>query len=86
MTQQEFQTRMSEAQVHRCRASGPGDVAYYTGFMRGLLRAYHGIRFGTDAEHALWLALTDDENLDRRARGEGYRDGLSGETRLEEVS
>jgi hypothetical protein len=86
MTQEEFQTKMTEATLHRCRANGPGDVAYYTGFMQGLLRSYHGVRFGTDAEHVLWLALTDDENLVRRTRGEGYRDGLRGEPRPEELS
>ena len=30
---------------------------YWTGYQRGLRRAYHGESFGTAEEHALWLGL-----------------------------
>ncbi len=86
MTQEEFTAKMTQATLCRCQAKAPRDVAYYAGFIRGLLRSYHGVGFGTDAEHALWLTLTNDENMVRQNRGEGYRDGLRGEARPEEAS
>ena len=53
---------------------------YWIGYQRGLRRAYHGESFGTAEEHALWLGASDNHGDDpiRRARGEGYRDGLAG--------
>ena len=56
---------------------------YWIGYQRGLRRAYHGESFGTAEEHALWLGASDNYGDDpiRRARGEGYRDGLKGQCR-----
>jgi len=53
---------------------------YWIGYQRGLRRAYHGESFGTAEEHALWLGASDNYGDDpiRRARAEGYRDGLEG--------
>jgi len=45
-----------------------------------LRRAYHGEAFGTDEEHAQWLAMLDSRGDDRREMGLGYRDGLQGNT------
>lgn len=50
---------------------------YYAGFQRGLRRQYHGSSFGTDTEHQQWLALVNDPDASRRAKGRGYRDGLT---------
>ena len=58
-------------------AVDPTKADYYAGFIRGLRRAYHGERFGTEAEHRTWLALADDEDDSRASRGRGYRDGLN---------
>jgi L-rhamnose isomerase len=54
---------------------------YWIGYQRGLRRAYHGESFGTPAEHALWTASADSDDLLRQQRGEGYRDGLAGHCR-----
>ena len=41
---------------------------------RGLRRAYHGDRFGTPQDHALWLSLADDSgNQSHGELGQGYR-------------
>lgn len=50
---------------------------YGAGYLRGLRRAYHGERFGTADEHALWsrMGLDGDHRVEL---GRGYRDGLSG--------
>ena len=53
--------------------SGLENIDYWAGYQRGLRRAFHGERFGTDAEHQLWLSLSDD----RAELGRGYRDGLT---------
>lgn len=47
---------------------------YARGVVRGLRRAHHGARFGTEAEHQAWLAF--DGHRAELARG--YRDGLAG--------
>lgn len=44
--------------------------------MRGLRRAYHGERFGTEDEHKQWINLADSINPARQAKGQGYLDGL----------
>lgn len=51
--------------------------AWYAGYVRGLRRAHHGERFGSDAEHALWLSLADEPEAGRAALGSGYRAGLT---------
>jgi hypothetical protein len=65
---------MHRALAMRSAANRPD---YWAGYMRGLRRAYHGERYGTEAEHALWLSQADGEDEQRRERGLGYRDGLA---------
>jgi hypothetical protein len=50
---------------------------YGTGYLRGLRRRYHGEQFGTDQEHAQWIALGLDGDP-REDLGRGYRDGFEG--------
>lgn len=50
---------------------------WWAGYMRGLRRAHHGERFGTDAEHALWLSASESTDPSRAALGRGYRAGLT---------
>jgi hypothetical protein len=76
MDEAKFMSEMAKA-----RASdklGERSVAYWQGYERGLRRQYHGEKFGTEQEHALWLSLTDDSgDPSGRERGQGYRDGLA---------
>jgi hypothetical protein len=50
---------------------------YWRGYLRGLRRAYHGERVGTDQEHALWLSMADLDDPLHHELGCGYRDGLN---------
>lgn len=54
----------------------PNCQDYWTGYVRGLRRGFHGKRFGTDEEHAQWWGLIDDEDESRQQRGAGYRAGF----------
>jgi hypothetical protein len=76
MTEHEFQSEMRRAQTMGRVTGNPHDPEYWQGYARGLRRAYHGERFGSQAEHELWLTLADDEDESRAARGRGYRDGM----------
>jgi hypothetical protein len=70
VTESEFRTLALEGE-----AVG-GD--YAAGYRRGLRRLYHGERFGTEEEHARYMALLGDPDLSRSEIGRGYRDGLAG--------
>lgn len=50
---------------------------YYSGYQRGLRRAYHGDRFGTEDEHELWLSLVERRDHTNQERGDGYLAGLA---------
>lgn len=50
---------------------------WLAGYMRGLRRAHHGERFGTQAEHDLWLSAEHSSDPQRAALGRGYRAGLT---------
>ncbi len=82
MNQAKFQSEMHRAAAMRRLATDPTEANYYTGYIRGLRRRYHGERFGTEEDHALWLALADDQDPARTAQGRGYREGLQGEEAL----
>lgn len=53
------------------------DGDYGAGYLRGIRRHYHGERFGTAEEHALWSRLGLDGDY-RAELGAGYRDGVEG--------
>lgn len=85
MTEQKFKSEMRRADSMRRLAVDADEhdrVAYWDGYRRGLRRAHHGSKFGTDAEHKLWLSLASQRGDEqRRQRGQGYRDGIAfGET------
>ena len=72
--------------LRRLESAQPGYDAvlraeWWAGYMRGLRRAHHGERFGTEAEHALWMAAADSDDPQRAALGRGYRAGLTLEPR-----
>lgn len=61
-----------------CQAeSDPIRSEWCVGYMRGLRRAHHGERFGSEAEHELWLSAADSTDPMRAALGLGYRAGLT---------
>lgn len=55
----------------------PFESDWWAGYMRGLRRAHHGERFGTRAEHDLWLSAVESSDPSRAAIGRGYRAGLT---------
>ena len=55
----------------------PLESDWWAGYMRGLRRAHHGERFGTQAEHDLWLSAIESTAPQRAALGRGYRAGLT---------
>jgi hypothetical protein len=55
----------------------PNHADYWHGYRHGLRRARFGEQIDTAAEHEQWLALVDDTDASRAARGRGYRDGLA---------
>lgn len=74
-----FKTMMLRADTLRGVAISPDDVEFWAGYMRGLRKLHHGDSFGTDQEHETWFTIPADmPDLQRRARGEGYRAGFSG--------
>ena len=49
---------------------------FWAGYQRGLRRRYHGEKFGTEAEHKLWISLAQEKpDQPRHERGVGYRAG-----------
>lgn len=61
--------------------SDPAKAEWWRGYVRGLRRAHHGERFGSEAEHATWLAAADSDDPLRAALGKGYAAGLTLESR-----
>ena len=51
----------------------PAFAPWFAGYMRGLRRAHHGERFGTQAEHDLWLSAEHSARPATRGAGRGYR-------------
>jgi hypothetical protein len=75
MTEQEFKSRMAQAERMCGLSVRPG---YYEGYMRGLRRFYHGPQSGTLQEHEEWLGLVYNWDGSRADRGRGYQHGLQG--------
>ena len=70
---------MGRAESMECIGSGSVEAAsYWSGYMRGLRRAYHGENFGTEQEHEKHLSIIGHSDPMRDARGRGYRAGLRG--------
>lgn len=72
-----FASLMRRADALRRVESDPVHADWWTGYMRGLRRAHHGERFGTQAEHDLWLSATESPDPQRAALGRGYQAGLT---------
>ena len=76
MTEQKFKSEMRRANSMR-EIADPMMSEYWVGYIRGLRRSYHGEKFGTDEEHAIWLSSATSRDESRKQRGRGYRDGLA---------
>lgn len=72
-----FATLMRRADTMRRIDDDPVHSSWFAGYMRGLRRAHHGERFGTHAEHELWLSAESSPDTQRAALGRGYRAGLT---------
>jgi hypothetical protein len=77
MKKQQFQSEMLRAQTMQRLEHEPNKVDYWLGYMRGLRRSFHGLAFGSAAEHEMWLSLVGDDDESRNQRGLGYHDGLA---------
>ena len=77
MTEQQFQSEMRRAKLKQEMAQEPFQADYWSGYIRGLRRNHHGMKFGTPEEHQLWLTLADSDDQSHAAKGRGYRDGLA---------
>ena len=75
MGEQEFESRIADAEIMRGLSDRPG---YYEGYIRGLHRFYHGAHFGTLEEHEKWLDMAYHWEQTKADQGRGYRDGLQG--------
>lgn len=72
-----FNALMLRAQTLQKFESDPIRSDWWAGYIRGLRRAHHGERFGTQAQHDLWLAAIRSSDEQRAALGRGYRAGLT---------
>ena len=77
MEMSKFTTLMRRADTLRRIETDPIKSEWWAGYMRGLRRAHHGEKFGTQTEHELWLSAIDSPDESRAALGRGYRAGLT---------
>lgn len=75
MTEQEYRSKMTQAETMHGASSRPG---YYEGYMRGLSRLYHGPAVESVQEHEVWLSLIHSRDKAGIDRGQGYQHGLQG--------
>jgi hypothetical protein len=75
MTDQEFQSRMAQAEN---MYGSSGRPTYYEGYMKGLRRLYQGPRSTSLQEHEKWLGLSYERDESKADRGRGYQHGLQG--------
>lgn len=79
MTEERFKHEMNQAKTFQHISSSS---AYWQGYQRGLRRAYHGSKFGTQAEHELWMNMINNKDYTRQERGKGYLAAINLETEL----
>ena len=73
MEQNTFESKLLEAKT-MCEIENRPD--YWTGYVRGLRRAYHGENFGTTEEHLRFSDAIHSDDVSRAELGRGYTDGL----------
>ncbi len=72
-----FQSLMLRADTIRRFEDDPEKSNWWAGYIRGLRRAHHGDRFGTEEEHDQWILFIDSDDPLRSALGRGYKSGLT---------
>jgi len=77
MNEGTFKRELGKAQTMQRLEADPMKAAYWRGYQRGIRRAYHGARFGTEEEHGRFMDAAQSEDEERAAIGRGYRDGFT---------
>lgn len=77
ITPQQFAHELGRAQTFARLETDPLKAAYWAGYQRGLRRNYHGATFGTADEHTRWTQAAKSDDAERKAVGQGYKDGLN---------
>ena len=77
MNEKDFQRNLAAANTLK---SAGIKVDFYTGYMRGLRRRFHGESFCTKEEHESFMLLADDADESRKNTVLGYRAGFEGIT------
>jgi hypothetical protein len=77
MNKTTFQSEMRRAETLRTLTTVPKMREYYTGYIKGLRKAYHGEVFGDKKEHDLLLKAVHSRDEVRRQLGYGYNDALA---------
>ena len=85
MNQETFARNLTAAQTFRDLSPTVLSADFWTAYMRGLRRKYHGNTFGTKHQHDLWRLSAHSDDPQRRARGEGYAAGILGKTTTEAI-
>lgn len=80
MTEKQFQHAMGAAETFERLAEKPAVADFWTGYIRGTRRLYHGEQFGTPEEHTLWMEAVTSDDESRQRRGAGYRAGYTGKS------
>lgn len=84
LTANQFRIYLIRADTLRSIAREGEEAIFWTSYLRGLSRHYHGEKSEPEAEADPWRDNEARESASqRRANGEGYRVGLAGEDPLE---
>lgn len=75
LTQDQFDKQMTYAQTQKSLVDATNQH-YWTGYMRGLRRSFHGDNFGTPEDHQTYWGFFESLDPDRKQLGTGYRDGF----------
>ena len=78
MTEKEFQNLVAAADTFRNLTYDPFVVEFWTGYIQGIHRLYHGVNFGTDEEHAKLMGALNSKDESLQKRGAGYTAGFTG--------
>ncbi len=73
MDRRDFESEMRRARG--MKKAEPEREGFWEGYSLGLRRGYHGEKFGTDKDHREWWSMVENDTVDRREGGLGYRAG-----------
>ena len=75
-----FDIEMTKAEV----MGGVERAAYWTGYINGLKRRFHGESFGSQEEHDHWMIAARTGDAEQKEQSQGYRDGYLGPVDLQD--